>query len=220
MSVLRIYDPAECDSSGVPLDWERCQCFDGSLSPEDFWPACPRCAGHGSLKAAALAEIRAGPKAGMWRRAPVTGERYFAYTEPIHPAARLRCEDCGHPMSEGTWEDPPLAVDLGYVETRARAERAILAGRSIAPQVHSQHYSPCDEGCWHPASPGRFRNVAGEWVYDGMMQGLAAPSCREASWRPVDVRRLGWPCDLRPERLAILCLRCWAARSSPTEEKT
>jgi hypothetical protein len=35
-----------------------------------------------------------------------------------------------------------------------------------------------------------------------------------ASWRPVDVRCLSWPHDLRPESLAVLCLRCWAGRAS------
>jgi hypothetical protein len=36
----------------------------------------------------------------------------------------------------------------------------------------------------------------------------------EASWRPVSLRTLGGPDDLRPENLAVLCLRCWAAESA------
>lgn len=57
MSVLRVYDPSECDEHGVPLDWEHCRrCGgDGGLTAYAADGGCPRCGGHGSLKAAALA---------------------------------------------------------------------------------------------------------------------------------------------------------------------
>ena len=49
-----------------------------------------------------------------------------------------------------------------------------------AREVREKHVPRC-EGCDHPMSEGR----------------------------PVDVRTLGWAHDLRPERLSVLCLRCW-----------
>jgi hypothetical protein len=38
----------------------------------------------------------------------------------------------------------------------------------------------------------------------------------EASWRQVDVRTLGWPHDLRENKLAVLCLRCLAEQGGRT----
>jgi hypothetical protein len=75
------------------------------------------------------------------------------------------------------------------------------------------HYSPCDEGCRH-AGPGRewFEVAVGDdpWAVTEDVSQVALTYPREASWRPVDVRVLGWPHDLRPEKLAVLCLRCFA----------
>lgn len=52
---------ALCDEHGVPLDWERCRVCRGSQVIHTDKPGltsprpCPRCGGHGSLHAAALA---------------------------------------------------------------------------------------------------------------------------------------------------------------------
>lgn len=67
---LRIYDPGECDSAGVPLAWERCRTCKGTGivdegagdvnppgAPEVIEGPCVACGGHGSLRAAALAAI-------------------------------------------------------------------------------------------------------------------------------------------------------------------
>lgn len=197
MNVLRIYLPSECDSAGVPLDWERCRSCDGAIRPESssgpLGVSCRTCAGHGSLKAAAL------------------GSAYLLPTSETL-GTPIRCEDCGHPMSKGTWEGE-------YGDEISHAD--VLAGdeplRRHLERNGTVHYSPCDTGCRHRPWPGRHRTVAGGWETDGILLGLAAPSCREASWRPVDVRCLSWPHDLRPEQLAVLCLRCWAARDNPGE---
>lgn len=62
MSILRIYDPSECDDEGKPLDWERCRKCKGDKMVWSNTPGavgsgvkCDRCDGHGSLRAAALA---------------------------------------------------------------------------------------------------------------------------------------------------------------------
>jgi hypothetical protein len=202
MSVRRIYDPAECGSSGVPLDWERCRRCGGSgtstlaLSKRnaDVGP-CPICAGHGSLKAAALAKKGENARCGI----PVM----------------TRCEDCGHPMSEGTWEGE-------YGDEIARTE--VLDGdeslRRHLERNGTIHFSPCDEACRH-RGPGRRPATDATWIaYDDLASpqpdGHGWRSGVQASWRPVDVRCLGWPHDLRPERLAVLCLRCWAGRRAGT----
>jgi hypothetical protein len=214
---LRVYDPAECDERGVPLDWERCRRCDGRGHREGYESearycgrpgccVCGVCHGHGSLKAAALDWLTK-------RRQP---ESTFTGRDP------LRCEDCGHPMSEGN--------DL------AHAERCLRMG--VEPQGtigRGVFYSPCDEGCRHGGpvrcpDGGTCHHECADFQPGGYPQGEcwrtfnAEPLSaygeqwprpqpkREASWRPVDVRTLGWPHDLRPEKLAVLCLRCWADR--------
>lgn len=276
MSILRIYDPIDCDEAGVPLDWERCRECDGlrtvdHVEPTGDWiTQCGRCAGHGSLKAAALAEMTTRyPRTGdtilldgrvwsvaMTRCKPLTtsagglsvegrydrgwatlriGTEEREVAVPDLPAQPARCEDCGHPMSEGTWEGcgdgirgedlPTLGV--GFLRTALMDLR-----RGDEPLVAPVHYSPCGEGCRHglPARwaeldelvPGASRDIAEEAWDD--VPGSTDPTGRdevrdllsagpiEASWRQVDVRTLGWPHDLRPEKLAVLCLRCWAAK--------
>lgn len=118
----------------------------------------------------------------------------------------IRCEDCGHPMSEGTWtHEPPC----GFVE----AERRAMVEHDFSTDDKAVHYSPCDEGCRH-GGPGR-EQVGPEVKIDlGAGSHPIEPVVRrEASWRQVDVRTLGWPHDLRPEKLAVLCLRCYAERN-------
>lgn len=214
MSVLRVYDPPECDAVGVPLDWERCRTCDGTGRRLPPGPAvrmvdkgfglvvtepivvperpCARCDGHGSLKAAALAA--------RWIEAKC-------------------CEDCGHPMSEGTWQWRFASDEhRGLVPNDARnlelAATWIRNGEE--PRQLRTHYSPCDEGCRHGGPMRLLRDhaepvplpdqepITPEWV------SIMGPA--EASWRSVDVRTLGWPHDLRPDKLRVLCLRCWAAR--------
>lgn len=230
MSIRRVYDPDECDEQGVPLDWERCRLCDGSGELRQMGTAhdggeyrpCERCGGHGSLKAAALHEK-------SLARFPSGAVGWV-----MLPVAPIRCESCSHPMSEGTWDDPFAAANLGlgYVETRARGERLILRGeepRAIdAPgTTASLHYSPCDDGCRHDGDHVRWHVRGQGWIEGGRItepigqhitrmgppDDITGPMPIEASWRPVDIRCLGWPHDLRPEKLAVLCLRCFAERS-------
>lgn len=241
MSVLRTYDPAGCSADGKPLDWERCrQCAgdgyllfnyghtvepDGSLGGRGMRSTpCEPCAGHGSLKAAALAHMRYGTCVDVGRLDASVGR------EP-------RCEDCGHPMSDGTWEGnhPRLDVLLSFALTELREgyePRTGIFTRSAPDSLDGPtvvHYSPCDGKCRHSGSV-RVHNPdqsieAPHWsgaldfeteVRHSVIAGMSV----EASWRPVDIRTLGWPHDLRPERLAVLCLRCFAERTRPTTAGT
>lgn len=210
--VLRVYDPVECDEHGVPLDWERCRTcvgvgayLDIDLKRQD----CPRCDGHGSLKAAALDALTR----------PILAQRIGESLAEHAARQAIRCEGCGHPMSDGTWTaDGPHAHALACAEETLR-----LGGEPLNPT--DVHYSPCDEGCRH-GGPIRSRIDGGRWLVTPNIavtrEGEQVPVSvaiaggleGEASWRPVDVRTLGWAHDLRPERLAVLCLRCWAQRTS------
>jgi hypothetical protein len=222
VSVLRVYDPGECDERGVPLDWERCRLCNGEgkafYRPRDAsydGEPCQDCGGHGSLKAAALA-------ARPWAT-------YFTGQE----AGPHRCEDCGHPMSEGTWEHRSIKLAAGLmgasrpapsaeeVYTTAMGHAITRARRGQEPESFglwdATHWSHCDEGCRH-GGPVRHAGLGG--TDDVLAKGRTVEALIEffgadkvqASWRPVDVRPLGWPHDLRPEKLAVLCLRCWSAR--------
>ncbi len=257
MSILRVYDPAECDARGVPLDWERCRncaggtqrrhCGGGALYRDgekvgDVGAGpmvCQTCGGHGSLKAAALAGVEARIRADL-------GGPSFAF-------GRHRCEGCSHPMSDGTWEYPPhpgigaklprmgslmpgLPDEGPFTPEEWRSvwlqvgEEWLLSGAEPHDSV-GVHWSPCDKGCRH-GEPLRFKNTQpddGTWGYGaptapGVQEGDTAGTLAarvedprvavEASWRVVDVRTLGWPHDLRVAKLAVLCLRCWAGRTS------
>jgi hypothetical protein len=206
--------PAECDERGVPLDWERCrQC---AVDSTGGTVSCPICAGHGSLKAAALAAVLA--------------ERRVT---PMLNIDNACCEDCGHPMSDGTWEGthPRLDVLMAFAATELRdgfEPRTELFTRGADPELPGPsviHYSSCDEGCEH-GEPGRASanlNLRGETVGRVLAKaagyGIKPLPTFQASWRAVDVRTLGWPHDLRTENLAVLCLRCFAARSPVTEAR-
>lgn len=227
MDILRVYDPAECDAAGVPLDWERCRACEGTGKPvytssHGRVGVCQRCDGHGSLKAAALWEYGGyGPTKVMQIRLP--DDHVF------------RCEGCGHPMSEGTWkaDSSDLPSSVASLSTPQAVLRAALRelregvepwkawvktferrGASLPPV----HYSPCDEGCSH-GGPGRVFDGDGDvWPVLNVSPTLnttcvGVPLRREASWRSVDVRTFGWPHDLRPEKLAVLCIRCYAERT-------
>lgn len=247
MTVLRIYDPEECDAQGVPLDWEQCRACGGtgyraggegvtvtyqrriallgSMHMTGEYP-CLACDGHGSLKAAALF----GRLEVLFSHGPV---RFPSPAADKMRAECGRCEDCGHPMSDGTWEKHQrTASELRPAEELRVAERRLREGREPLGMM-GVHYSRCDERCrhlndeangllrvrrhLHPSgkwshwitTTGSSRRTAGEIVESGRDEQY------EASWRQVDVRTLGWPHDLRPEKLAVLCLRCWAERIKP-----
>lgn len=204
MNVSRIYEVHECDEHGELFDWERCRACKGTGrldGPEmqrfvEWAKKCIFCNGHGSLKAATLAE---------------KALRCMRY--------ELRCESCEHPSSNGTWEggSPPDAVTLANLTDITLSE---LRDGNDQPLGGAGLYSPCDEGCRHG---GPIRGQMYPGLNDPPPPRLIEFSATypdaaawtkympvEASWRTVDVRTLGWPHDLRPERLAVLCLRCWA----------
>lgn len=207
--MLRIYDPPECAAGGDPLDWERCRTCDGSgtvPTPDDqpgpFATVCVPCEGHGSLRAAALA-YHHGLQIGHPRH--VEGD------------APLRCESCSHPLSNGTWGDPEIAGCVGYMRTRADGEAAILRGdENPLATCYSVHYSPCDDACDHGGQGrAKYGNGAdgGSWAAIDLSTLDGAIRSPEASWRQVDIRRMGWRHDLRPEKLSVLCTRCYAERT-------
>jgi hypothetical protein len=226
-ALLRVYDPSECDDQGVPLDWERCQQCGGDGFTVEADPAdesgetpeqvpCDRCETRGSLKAVVLAHF-------MARQRPdetCSGDP----DQGTCTCDTLRCEDCGHPMGDGTWEGSEWGPRSGLspaVGSEAWAFEHLRRGneppREIVGSATGTHYSPCDEECRHEG-PTRFRHPAGDFAFTyaehPVNMRLAAESggVVEAPWRGVDVRTLGWPHDLRPERIALLCLRCLAAR--------
>jgi hypothetical protein len=224
VSILRVYDPAECDEQGVPLDWERCRNCEGvgwtigtaGVCDEGSPPPCLVCGGHGSLKAAALAyfmELQ-------WPEDSCSGDP----DRGTCTCLTLRCEDCGHPMREGTWEwrdDETRRRLAATVADDAKnldlALKWLREGRE--PEQARVHYSPCDEACRH-GGPVRFlaERLGGAFQRTDVIAEGMVPAVMhlqpQASWRPVDIRTLGWPHDLRPEKLAVLCLRCCAERSS------
>lgn len=206
MTLLRLYSRAEWEA--LPCDpWERCPTCGGGGSLFAHRPfqttatGCPDCKGHGSARALAFDVLW---KVGRGDRNPASAHRW-------------RCEDCGHPMSEGTWEGLPKGDEdemIGYVLARwSESEWGDQTEAWIADQYPGVvHYSPCDEGCRH-GGPVRKLNAYGRGggaTYDALPPGNREGF--EASWRQVDARRLSWDHDLRPGQLAVLCLRCLAAR--------
>ena len=232
-AVLRVYDPGECDPEGVPLAWARCRTCGGAgvvvvnhgVEPGSAIASgiCPTCGGHGSLKAAALA----GAWQGVGRSAQV--RRLVAERGNDVPtlnaivaevdAGPVRCEGCGHPMGDGTWENPGGYLDdIAMRDLLAKPYLADGRNHAWAERRGAAHWSPCDERCTHRgpgrATGGQLRGeLVGRWLQKAAGYGVVPTPTYKASWRQVDVRTLGWPHDLRPERLAILCLRCWAERS-------
>lgn len=240
-NILRLYDPPECgpltERGAVPLDWDRCRNCGGKgeIAKNEGDPlrryACGRCGGHGSLRAAALAALMAEPPEAAAVR--MATERYNRNPSPwasrnlgdaehrlrqVRWVREARCEGCGHPMNDGTWEGDDRR-DVALRQGDADHVLACLRGgrEPTAGELGSVHWSPCDEGCRH-GGPGReWHEVAvgdDPWgpVDDVARVALSYP--REALWRSVDVRTLGWAHDLRPEKLAVLCLRCLADRTA------
>lgn len=232
MKILRFYDPSECDDRGVPLDWEQCRVCRGSgqvaaLGAMVGDPACTcsSCDGHGSLKAAALHEWRMTINVTFEIPDDWAGETITATNATKELPRDVRCESCNHPMSDGTWEggpwvqpnDPAWCLQLALMFLRDGDEPQVL---SSSRGDFVTHYTACDEGCVH-GGPTR-----GHLAEDPTKTFISTPSPRnhetggwvavgyelEASWRDVDLRTLGWPHDLRPEKLTVLCRRCWAER--------
>lgn len=196
---------------------------------------CSTCGGHGSLWAAALAGRRASSayRSGQWPRfAPpefdderlptdrtALRDQIGAGMKAIEDAGRVmdaepsRCEGCGHPMSNGTWEDGNEYVGI-HAARLDLAERYLRAGQEPSVDVLSTHWSLCDEGCRHLTEHVRFSGTKQPTGTADAIAGLLVRRAMdvEASWRQVDVRTLGWSHDLRSEKLAVLCLRCWAAK--------
>jgi hypothetical protein len=263
VSALRVYDPAECAVDGVPFGWERCPtCEDGFLIGKGTFegvrgPRCGRCAGRGSLKAAALAALLLHdpdcPATNTGGGVCVCHQTQWAAEDRSNRTVTVegRCEGCSHPMSDGTYNytlryenDVGMTVEnaLALLDAyhgqavqydRRNTDPYIMLAEGKTPDWIGQHWSACDEGCRHQATAVRWRTDHGPlpgdgpswWPQDG--PGDMAIDGREvgeylsdrpriapveAAWRPVDIRRLGWPHDLRPEKLALLCLRCWAER--------
>jgi hypothetical protein len=249
VTVLREYKPHECDEQGVPLDWDECRACGGTgidhtahrramealaeaheedpiaNSPATVRrPTCEACGGHGSLKAAALADAHG--------RQPGT----------LHGQPPARCEGCGHPMGDGTWErgaeywHEALRRDLGVGSSRWAFEHLRRGNEPPSRTLQHRvgvHFSPCDEGCRHDG-PGRHRLTDEDYLTWKAIPdtakartGLGVGNYEvEASWRQVDVRTgvpapanhphpmiYTRPWNLRPENLALLCLRCWAGRA-------
>lgn len=215
MSVLDVIDPSGCDAHGVPLDWARCRTCnvdsDGTpIYPDGVGaPDCPTCGGNGSLKSAALAHLRAN----AWRRGG---------PHPNDPV--VRCEGCGHPMSDGTWEGTWVTASWEYGDNNGWAFAHLRYERHEPPAEILDvpvctHWSRCDERCRHGGPFGVVHHAGGpihtspsDEEVEAARLVIAAAGAVQASWRAVDVRTLGWAADLRPHKLAVLCLRCWAER--------
>lgn len=181
--IFRYYKIDECDENGVPLDWNECRTCRGSgevvevLTPRldhrdpafttREWP-CPTCNACGSLKAAALFELTQVPPYAALGNADIPVAATFALP--------IRCQGCGHPMNEGTWEGDLLAAprrqgnlmdresagggfivlpDDAPIEQRQKAHRQaawtwIKRGQEPADYAHiAVHYTACDRGCEH-----------------------------------------------------------------------
>lgn len=215
-TILRQYDPIlECDALGVPLNWDRCRSCNGTgravpraaaRATDAGEKPCGVCRSFGCLQAAALAAFSQGiePAAGALPRAP----------------AITRCEECQHPSGPGIWTPPPPSATSDATIGAALAE--LQAGREPTRRV--VHLSRCDVACVHqgpaqhrtcssvsaPPAPRPLtfsveRPTAGAWAQHATV---------DAVWRPVAVWPLGPPNDVRPGKVAVLCLRCVAARRS------
>lgn len=255
VSVRKIYEPHECDERGVPLGWDQCiVCLPhkpgrvedksaqrpGQPTADVFMlKDCPTCQGHGSIKAAVLAECRYFQIQPALLGSDTDTARSIARTEPA------RCKGCGHPMSEGLprggWEggwEGASAWDEDQAEDYAARVMAMVARGGSTWDVHKSPipWSPCDRGCHHQPSRLRWWIPDSGWKHGDLdlgdetlgayIQRVANRDRIQASWRNVDLRVganarangydfiLGErlvirPFDLRPVNVAIMCQRCW-----------
>lgn len=114
-------------------------------------------------------------------------------------------------MSDGTWDGHDW---FERSDEKMALYAALALADGVEPDLDRVHWSPCDEGCNH-GGPGREMLRDCDWWSPTDDVGPPQPGkvIVEASWRSVDVRTLGWPMDLRPEKLSVLCLRCFAGHS-------
>lgn len=206
MTILRFHSKREWKALTAD-PWEVCPRCKGTgegprLTLPDYeipYPICPICEGHGSARKLALDLLEEGHKHNLCEC-------------PMDIPHVLRCADCWHPMSEGTWEGDHPRTDLmpGLAMSFLREGKEPDEFREVGPI--SVHYSPCDEGCRH-GGPARILDGGSSYLTtEGDCGEVAREDPVEASWRQVDIRRLSWGHDLRPEQLAVLCLRCFADR--------
>ncbi len=161
--MLDIIPSKDCDEHGVPLDWRQCRECDGAggerlvLADMTKRP-CPTCAGHGSLRARALAEheprLRDGWRDLLWQERNARGETFSETKIPTgdriaaldHIEAHMRdsnrwyeeaeasfvhrCEGCWHPMAEGSWEGPAAELLDGAHHEPDRIIAEVLAARA------------------------------------------------------------------------------------------
>lgn len=251
MTLLRVHSKREMESYGCD-PWERCpaclrdpgvcwRCEGAGCAECSASGRCSTCNGLKSGKAMVLAERAT-------HEVPTTiGQRFIdcgyrlqtlagidgddliyangGSCSITHCAPQLvRCEDCSHPMSEGTWErvhHVERIIFPSYESSLRTAEVELRAGREPQPMLQI-HFSPCDKACKHST-----RSYGTERIYDEelgawrFVEGVGKPAELvragrkvEASWRPVDARRLSYDNDLRPEQTAVLCLRCFAERTT------
>lgn len=216
-TVLRQYDPIlECDALGVPLDWDRCRSCNGTgravpraaaQATDAGEKPCGVCRSFGSLQAAALAAFSQGiePATGATPRAP----------------AIARCEECQHPSGPGIWTPPPPSATSDATAIRA-ALAELQAG--CEPTRRVVHLSRCDVACVHqgPAQHRTCSSVSAPSAPRPLTFSVEQPTAGawaqhatvDAVWRPVAVWPLGPPNDVRAGKVAVLCLRCVAARRS------
>ena len=222
-TVLRVHPPEACDSTGRPYGWASCRdCTDGAADSGGTVRACATCAGTGSLEARALQEY-------LEQRGHSTGV--------------LRCEQCRHPRSDGAWDppEPASALDGTFGHADEHALLRLRFGNDPV-DTYGTHHSRCDQGCEHrgPVSEQTGPLLTRPSIlctppalvpitFTPQRPSVAAwleHVAVHASWRPVGLR-VGQPFDgmnpgnplhvrpfdLRVERLAVLCLRCWAKRT-------
>lgn len=225
MSVLRVYKPEECDGDGVPLDWEKCRTCEGgtvvfkttSMGLTGGIRPCEPCGDHGSLKAACLHYLAQGQ---MWAEVERRGDLLWPRDHEPRPSVGdigelrrevestqvVRCQVCSHPMTEGTWEGGEGSdfVLRGALEVLAAGREPWSDGSKLV------HHSACDDRCRHGRPPMAH---ACEFP-DDSERGFHY----EATWRHVDVWPLSWAHDLRPEMIAVLCLRCAAQGGTGSTE--
>lgn len=190
---------------------------------------CGVCRGYGSIEAAILARVRKYQPLGVdWRG------RGCERTDYPVPDKSLRCEDCKHPMTddEGVWRHNytnGLAESQRTLATQVALED-LLVGRDVRPVPHGvDHWSPCGTGCEHRGAVRAVDGAAALTLDDeeldevggvagAVKHGRKVGQVVEALWRPVEIRVLGWPHDLRPEKVAVLCLHCHARRLAAAKQ--
>ena len=230
-TVLRVHAPEACDSAGRPYGWAVCgDCTGGIADSGGTVRPCTTCAGTDSIEARALREY-------LEQRGHTTGV--------------VRCEQCRHPRSDGAWDPPNHVSALNGSTGHAEEHALLRQRFGHCPvDTYGTHHSPCDPGCEHrgPVSEQAGPLLARPSILQTPPALVPITFTAErpsvaawlehvtvyASWRRVALR-VGQPFDgmnpnnplhvrpfdLRVERLAVLCLRCWARRTPiPSAQRT